>query len=247
MQFCKPHLPQGKVCLCALSAGQSYIKQALERRDITVVEVEPHPHLAGPVCSHADMLLHPLEGGRALIAKRSGTLAVDLRVHGFVVLETEQRLTAAYPGDVALNCFALGNKLYGKVESIDRNLLNIYQMGGVEVVPVSQGYTKCSTCIVDKGSIITADKSIASAANGNGIEVLLISEGHIALPGYNYGFIGGCSGLLDERMLAFTGDILRHPDGAQILYFCAQRGVDIVCLQEGVLCDVGGIVPLACI
>ena len=74
--------------------------------------------------------------------------------------------------------------------------------------------------------------------------MLLIQPGHIQLPGYDTGFLGGCCGKLAADKLAFTGQLDLHPDGQRIQSFLEQRGVTAVELTTGPLIDVGGIVPL---
>ena len=76
--------------------------------------------------------------------------------------------------------------------------------------------------------------------------MLKILPGCIRLPGYGYGFIGGCCGKLDAATMAFAGDVLTHPDGRKILSFLERHGV--CCrnlLPEGEkLLDIGSILPL---
>ena len=78
-------------------------------------------------------------------------------------------------------------ELLGKVEEL-----------GLIRVNVSQGYAKCSTCVVGEDAIITYDRGIAKAADAAGMDVLVIEPGHVDLPGYDTGFIGGASGLVTD-------------------------------------------------
>ena len=84
---------------------------------------------------------------------------------------------------------------------------------GLELIPVKQGYAKCSLCIVSENAVITADEGLAYTLCRAGLDVLKIIPGCIRLPGYGYGFIGGCCGKLDAATMAFAGDPLTHPDG----------------------------------
>ena len=76
------------------------------------------------------------------------------------------------------------------------------------------------------------------------MDVLQIRPGHIALEGYDYGFIGGASFLLDSNTLAFTGHLDVHPDRDRILDFLRQHGVSAVFLTESPVFDIGGAVRL---
>ena len=95
--------------------------------------------------------------------------------------------------------------------------------------------------LVADGSMIIAYKESFEKYN---IEVLAIRPGYIALPGYDYGFIGGCSGLLKKNLLVFNGNISLHPDSDSILSFCKNHGTDVYSLSKGVLTDIGTITPL---
>jgi hypothetical protein len=159
------------------------------------------------------------------------------------VLE-QHGIAPAYPKDAALNCFALGGKLYCNPKAVSRALLEHYVAMGFVIAPVKQGYAKCSTCVVDERSIITADLSIARAAKSNGLDVLVIKSGHIALPGLDCGFIGGAAGLIEKGKLAVFGSLKTHPDGETIRRFCKARGVETIELADSPLIDIGGIVCL---
>ncbi len=76
------------------------------------------------------------------------------------------------------------------------------------------------------------------------MKVLRIRPGDIRLPGYSYGFIGGCCGKLAPDMMAFTGKLDKHRDGTRIKAFLGDRGVRTLELLEGELLDVGGLIAL---
>ena len=240
----QPNLPTSRVTLCAVSSLFPAVIAALQARGIEVIPVKPQAPLPAPVAHHADMLLHHLGGRRVLVAKQAVDLAKTLRQKGFEVDTTPHELAAQYPGDCGLNCARIGNRLFTRKSNLPPNLLEYCQQQGIHIIEVAQGYAKCSVCIVDENAIITADPSIAAAAEGQGIAVLRISPGNIRLEGYPYGFIGGCCGLIGAKLLAFAGDIMTHPDGAAILHFLQSRGVKAVSLTDGPLQDVGSIIPL---
>ena len=52
--------------------------------------------------------------------------------------------------------------------------------------------------VVSNKAIITSDKVIAHEAKKVDLDVLLIPPGDIILPGLDYGFIGGCCGLIEK-------------------------------------------------
>lgn len=116
--------------------------------------------------------------------------------------------------------------------------------GAMIPVQVPQGYTKCSIVCVDETSIITYDTGITKACRKAGLKVLQIAPGHVRLPGYPTGFLGGASGRVGREIL-FNGDLSAHPDCAAIRDFIESRGLSCVHFPDYPLTDVGSI--LSCL
>ena len=87
---------------------------------------------------------------------------------------------------------------------------------------------------------ITADPSLHKALTENGADTLLVRPAEISLPGYDRGFIGGCSGTTEDTVY-FSGNIALHPDGELISEFCARHGKSAVSLSDEPLFDGGSL------
>ncbi|MDF2631498.1 MAG: hypothetical protein K0Q85_94, partial [Caproiciproducens sp.] len=213
MNFIKtPNLPQSDVALIAISGTYPKIIDALNTLGIETIEIEPCRNLSEPVSGHADMLCHHLGKNQIIIAvQREGYLKAKLESYGFDVISSNKCISKLYPYDVPLNAARVGNYLIANQAALDNTIMNYCKENGVEIIHVKQGYTKCSTIVVDEHSIITADQSIERAAIAARIDTLLIEPGHITLPKYNYGFIGGACGFIGKNKIAFTGNINSHP------------------------------------
>lgn len=146
-----------------------------------------------------------------------------------------------YPDDAAYNIAITGKYNIHNFNYTDKMILP--ELTG-ENIDVSQGYSKCSICIVDENSVITEDEGIAEVLKRHNMDVLKISAGDVLLPGLNYGFLGGASGKLSKNKLAFAGDIKTHRDYKEIYNFCTVRNVVPVSLCEGSLIDIGSIIPV---
>lgn len=147
-----------------------------------------------------------------------------------------------YPENILLNCLYHNNKLYGKLSATDSSVREYCRENNIETVNVNQGYTRCSTLVVNDKAVITADKSIEKGMKNNGVEVLLISAGNIVLEGFDYGFIGGAS-FSDNNTIYFFGDITKHPDYNKIKEFTSKHNsiIKILCKTQP-LTDIGGAV-----
>lgn len=144
-----------------------------------------------------------------------------------------------YPSDIAYNVAVVGRFAVHNFRHTDSVYL---ENSHFERISVSQGYSKCSLCIVNDSAAITADRGICDALSEHGVDVLLIRQGFVELSGYDYGFIGGASGLIDDGLLAFCGNLDLHPDGETIKKFCAAHGVQTLSLGSRELVDVGTII-----
>ena len=146
-----------------------------------------------------------------------------------------------YPDDIAYNIAVTGKYAIHNFPYTDPVFL---KKSPYNHISVNQGYSKCSVCVVSEDAVITSDKGIADTIVKAGLDVLVVSTGHVMLEGYDYGFIGGASGLIDSGVLCFCGDIATHPDYDDIVSFCRKYRVEVVSLGDGAPVDVGTIIAV---
>ncbi len=217
---------------------------SLQKYGFETILMPPSPSLQTGVASHTDMLIfigfgrlfcHTsyYESNKNLIEyiTRKGDLMLSL---------SDEEWSQNYPHDVLFNACLVGNKLICNKKTVSNNILRDAVENNCEVIDIPQGYTKCSVCVVSDNAVITADISIAKACKNSSIDVLLISEGHISLPPYSFGFIGGTSGLCGDTVY-FCGSLDKHPDATKIKAFCQTHGKKTVSLSDDTLQDVGSI------
>ena len=198
-----------------------------------------------PINYHPDMFCFKLDENKWIfydeIYKINKNIIDKLNLE---IITTKNPTSYEYPNDIGLNAAMFGDYLICNIKYTDGKILNNAKIKNKKIIDVKQGYAKCSVCIVDENSIITSDESVYIKAKENNINVLLIENGHIDLDGYNYGFIGGCSGLTEKNKLVFTGDIALHPGYTNIKNFCESRGVEIISLSDKKLYDYGSLLCL---
>ena len=156
---------------------------------------------------------------------------------------TCDNIGSKYPYNVALNALPIDNKLICLEKALHPLVKEYCLISGIEIINVKQGYTKCSTLKIDERSIITDDESIYNAALKTGINALLIEKGDIFLNEDNYGFIGGASATIGERIY-FFGDINKHRNADKIKEFIEKKNKIIECVRTERLTDIGGIITL---
>lgn len=192
------------------------------------------------VCAHPDLLFFP-ERDR-IFARRDyyaeNRALLDVLPVSIVPLDLPS--VPIYPHDAALDALAIGDRLFGREGVTAPELVGRYR----RFVSVKQGYTRCSVAMLTPHAAITQDAGIARSLAANGIEVLFVRAGHIALPGYGCGLIGGAGGWLGEGRYGWFGEIARHPDYRAIAAFAERIGCEMIALEDGMLTDRGGLIAV---
>lgn len=223
------------------------MKEELSQAEFSVISLPPFSRLSEPVASHPDMLIFPFEDQLFVHkdyyeeAKAVVEEIVSASRHSLVLVDTE--ILPEYPNDVALNLLVTRKCLIGKLNAVPEPVLEYVGLKGYRLINTKQGYAKCSTVTLGENAVITADTSIKEAAIAAGADVLLITEGSVALPPYPYGFLGGASGY-SKNTVYFCGDIQKHPDAERILAFCQKHGCRVISLSHEPLADMGSILFL---
>lgn len=181
-----------------MSPADSKLINGIQKQGINVIESECLSALRENEQYHADMQL--LIINRTAFIPRNCTELINKIENYFdeVILCTE--LEAEYPRNVALNAALIGNKLFCKASALAQEVKEFCAKNNIITVNVNQGYSRCSTLIVNNNALITADKTIYDAAVLNSINALRITEGFIKLQNVDYGFIGGSSGKVGDMI-----------------------------------------------
>lgn len=204
------------------------------------------PRLPAPVASHPDMLLY-VASDRIITSRfyyeRIATQLLDeiCRQSGLSLQCTDETVCDTYPHDILFNAACVGHRIFCLPSYTSRAILDAAAREQRRIIPVRQGYARCSICPVGDHALITADPSIYRATRAeNAPSALLVRSGHISLPGYPYGFLGGCVGT-DGHRLYVCGDLSTHADSAAIFHFLNEHGITPVSLSDGPLTDCGSL------
>lgn len=216
--------------------------QKLESLGFEAVLMPAFECLAEPVASHPDMLIFPF--GDKIICHRKYYETANAQItriaDGKELVLSDEAVSASYPHDILFNSAVIGNNLLCNTDFTSSSVLDTAKESGLEVHNIKQGYAKCSCCTVSDNAVITSDPTVYRAALEIGADVLFVDSGYVSLPGYNYGFIGGSSGIYEDKIF-FCGDVGLHPDGDNIIRFCKSHGKAPVILYDGPLLDIGSI------
>ncbi len=222
-------------------------ERALLKDGHYLIKLPKDPSLPDAVASHPDTLLFC--SGRGIITTadycdEAAYIFSDLRelAPDVKISFTADKRGRSYPEDCIMNALVIGKDIFCKADTVSEGIKEFSARGGYEIINVKQGYPACSVLHFGN-SAITSDEGLARVMNERGIKVTLISSGHISLPPYEYGFIGGASGVVG-RKVCFFGDINKHPDCDRICSAIKDEGYTPVSLSDGELTDLGGIIAL---
>lgn len=210
-----------------------------------VIALPPCPRLGDAIASHPDMLIASV-GGEMV------TSADYCEVAGCAISEIYDNLHVKfhftsdihgkdYPADVLFNSLTLGDKLYGRLDSLSPYLLKLARDKGLTPVNVRQGYPACTVLKLSENAVITADEGAARVLRADGVRVYVIERGGVSLPPYEYGFIGGAAGRFGSTVY-FIGNPATHPSWNEIKSALDKEGLSFVALGDGPLLDLGGII-----
>ena len=242
-----PNLPSGNVD--KLIIGQKYaglLEKTLINHGISPIFIPNNPNVDDRMSGHADMSMLHVGGRKVVLAdylKDTG-FAHEMMEAGFDVIVSNTRQGLKYPRDCGLNVCMAGKYVIYNPDTVYDDIDNFLTIDGLIKIPSRQGYSRCSVCVVDGQSIITADEGVGKAAAGAGMDVLMVKTNLVSLDGYNCGFIGGATFKLSKCKLAFTGIISDEKEKQRIENFIAERNVIPKYLTEEKLFDIGSAIPL---
>ena len=245
MNFVKnPNFPSENITVAAVSSEADDVISALQSAKIAVVPVEPNENLPTGIASHADLQILHLGGNSVLTSGCSKKSTDMLNMLGFDIQNTENEIDLNYPEDCLINVEIIGRNIIANPDIIDRKLMEFAEKNNYNIIGVKQGYAKCSVLAVCEDAVITADPGITKILQQKEIEVLKIKEGGIYLKGYDTGFIGGCGGMVEEKILGTSGNLKSLKDYDNIKDFLRNRNIYAENLGGRTLRDIGGILPL---
>ncbi len=200
-------------------------------------------YLDNSICAHPDLSVFKLDENLFISSDVDHLFTLLKKYNTFKIMRklSSNNTKLKYPHDAQFNAAVVGKYLLANKNSFDKDILKFVSNNGYVHINVNQGYTKCCICVVNDNSIITEDEGIAAVCKSYGIDVLLLKTHAVKLDGYNYGFIGGASGKLDNNTLVFAGCIEKHPEYTLIKDFCETRRVNLISLSDEPIYDVGSI------
>ena len=237
-----PNLPGNKVATVYADIDDIALKNVFNNLSIKVVNVKENSFLDVPVSRHADILMNYIGKSTFLSDKHQIELCKFIEDNNgkSVIIEN---IHSPYPNDCLLNFADIGDYIICNKSILTGEIVDL--LPKKTVIEVKQGYSKCSVCICKRNTIITDDISVYNAILPyDNINSLLIEKGSVHINKYDYGFIGGCCGLIDKNLLLFNGDLSLHSDFDKIKNFLYDNNINYIDIKGKPLTDIGSIIPI---
>ena len=237
-----PNLPQNKVTTVFADVDNNALKSIFNKFAIKVVSATENKLLDAPISKHADILANYVGKSTFLADINQVELCNFIEDYdGKSVLI--DNIQSPYPNDCLLNFADIGDYIICNKSILTEQIVKY--LPKKEIIDVKQGYSKCSVCICNHNTVITDDISIYNALlQYDNINSLLVEKGSVRINEYNYGFIGGCCGLIDKNLLLFNGDLSTHTDFDKIEKFLYDNNVKYIDIKGKPLTDIGSIIPI---
>ena len=237
-----PNLPENKVTTVFADIDDNALENVFNELSIKVVNATENKLLDAPLSKHADILANYVGKSLFLVDKSQVKLCkfIDNNDGKTVLIDNIQ---SPYPNDCMLNFADIGDYIICNKSILTEEIVKY--LPKKEIIDVKQGYSKCSVCICKHNTVITDDISIYNALSQyDNINSLLVEKGSVRINKYNYGFIGGCCGLIDKDLLLFNGDLSTHSDFDKIQKFLYDNYVKYIDIKGKPLTDIGSIIPI---
>jgi hypothetical protein len=225
-------------------AGEDILNY-LKKINIEPIKTMKCKELQEPVDGHPDMVMHPVDEKTVVVAPNVyGYYDKVLSSKGIKVIEGGKTLRRNYPEDIAYNVARIGRYAVHNTKHTDQVLKYYLEEADVEFIHVNQGYSKCSIAAVGERAAVTSDTSIHEKLISYNIDCMYIDPKIVYLEGYNHGFIGGCTGLINENIFLSTGRIDDKDTLKTLKEFIQSIGYMYEEASETQIIDLGTIIPI---
>ena len=198
-------------------------------------ELETSNNVYDTISGHPDIFIFQ-HNNDLIIAPQSPQNLIDKLVEKNISFQTGiNNLGIKYPETAFYNVANNADIFIGNIKSCDESIINCAI--GKLWIQTKQSYSRCNNIILNSTSIITNDNKVHKQIETS----LYINPEEIILTGFDYGFIGGCAGITDNKVF-LIGSLKHHSQGKIITEYIKATNHEIVELYDGPLFDGGGII-----
>lgn len=221
------------------------IQNYLKKLNIGPIKSIKCNELHEPVDGHPDMVIFPIDFKTFVAAPNVYDYYRNvLGSLGIKVIKGGKTLSRNYPEDIAYNVARIGRYALHNTKYTDQVLKYYLEEAGIQFIHVNQGYTKCSIAPVSDNKALTSDFLIHEKLISYNIDCMYIDPKVVYLKGYNNGFIGGCTGLINEKIFLSTGKIFDENISVSLREFIQSSGYIYDEASKQQITDLGTLIPI---
>lgn len=195
------------------------------------------------ISGHADVFFCKVEDV-LVVAPNCPTYALTfLDKHKVNYVLGYEKVGAKFPETAKYNALINSEYLIHNLNYTDNKILELAEERNLKLINIRQAYTRCTTVFLNNNSVLTSDDSICKKMRSLGFDVLQIKSKKIKLEGFEFGFIGGCVGVFENKIV-FTSSLKNIELGEEIKLFCNLVKLEIIELDNKDMTDVGGLIFL---
>ena len=223
-----------------MGEAPGYIQDYFLKNNYNVITADNNT-INRSLANHVDLVCSKITEQTFIVEKRQERIIKHLKEKGSIVKTEFIPDDSEYPVDCRINFAVFGKLVFGNSKAMSESIMNMLEESGLKFIHENQGYTKCSTLVLNNNAAITDDKSVFNKIKENNIECILINKGDIKLEGFEYGFIGGASCVDKKRnKVIFFGDLFLHRDSSIIIDFIRKNNMNFEYIPGKPLTDIGG-------
>lgn len=192
------------------------------------------------ICGHPDIGMCKLDNRKAIVCPSAYQYYKNELPDIEIICGSSEPLDK-YPNDILYNSACEKDIAIHNFKFTDKITLAQIEQKFLKRINVKQGYSKCSICFIGSGGIITDDEGIYEILNNKGLDVLKIDRGQIILKGMDYGFFGGATGYIDNKLF-LNGEVKFLYDSKKILDYLKKHNTELIEINEGAVADIGTII-----
>lgn len=221
------------------------LKEFLTSLGKIVIEIKDSGKVYKEISDHPDIYLCLIDE-HLIVARDQLENISDQLGPGFEslnIIPGSKPVGEIYPASAIYNGVQVGRFFIHNTSYTDDSIIEAVKKSDLKIIDIKQGYANCNIVAVDNNSIITSDAGIFRTIRENypQIDVLKVSLGHVRLHGFEYGFLGGSSGQIDDYII-FNGNLEDHPDFIIIKNFIKSKNLKLKYFKEYPLTDIGSII-----
>lgn len=241
-----PYLPISKPKYVIIDyRANDDVLRTIKKLNIEIIKTIKCSELQDPVVGHPDMVLHPITNRKIIVAPNVFHYYKEVFAKKDIkIIKGEKFLCRNYPDNIAYNIARIGEYAFHNFKYTDPVVKYYFEKEKLNLININQGYSKCSTAIIDNKAIITSDYAIHNRALEIKLNSLFINSYFVELKGYNHGFIGGAVSRIEKNAILFTGAIDDTNSFFRINKFLNSLGFSTIIASKKIITDLGTIIPI---